>query len=275
MHERTALLTREDRGVELLGIVLLGENETGTRTAKSLVSRGGYDIGVRDRARVQSGCDKAREVCHINPELGSDFVGDFLHGLEVFDTRVGAPAADDHGRVGFKRALADDFRIDAEGFRIDSVGFGMVETSGEVDFHAVGEMSAMVEGKTEHGVARLDERLVDGCIGLCAGVRLHVDVFGTKQALATLTGNGFDLVNLLAATIVAASRIAFGILVGQHGTLSLKHGTRHEVFGGDHLQAVLLSRQLSVEYLGDFGVCFGDRRVEHVVRSLRERRCGH
>ena len=144
----------------------------------------------------------------------------------------------------------------------------MVETSGEVDFHAVGEMSAMIEGKTEHGVARLDERLVDGCIGLCAGVRLHVDVFGTKQALATLTGNGFDLVNLLAATIVAASRIAFGILVGQHGTLSLKHGTRHEVFGGDHLQAVLLSRQLSVEYLGDFGVCFGDRRVEHVVRSL-------
>ena len=136
-------------------------------------------------------------------------------------------------------------------------------------------MSAMVEGKTEHGVARLDERLVDGCIGLCAGVRLHVDVFGTKQALATLTGNGFDLVNLLAATIVATSRIAFGILVGQHGTLSLKHGTRHEVFGGDHLQAVLLSRQLSVEYLGDFGVCFGDRRVEHVVRSLRERRCGH
>ena len=88
MHERTALLTREDRGVELLGIVLLGENETGTRTAKSLVSRGGYDIGVRDRARVQSGCDKTREVCHINPELGSDFVGDFLHGLEVFDTRV-------------------------------------------------------------------------------------------------------------------------------------------------------------------------------------------
>ena len=24
-----------------------------------------------------------------------------------------------------------------------------------------------------------------------------------------------------------------------------------------------------------FRVCFGDRRVEHVVRSLRERRCGH
>ena len=97
--------------------------------------------------------------------------------------RGSAPAADDHGRVGFKRALADDFRIDAESFRIDSVGFGMVETSGEVDFHAVGEMSAMVEGKTEHGVARLDERLVDGCIGLCAGVRLHVESFGTNRLL--------------------------------------------------------------------------------------------
>ena len=275
VHERTALLTREDRGVELLGIVLLGENETGARAAEGLVSSGGYDIGVWDRARMQSGGDEAREVCHVNPELGSDFVGDLLHGLEVFDTRVGAPAADDHGRVGFERALADDFRVDAEGFGIDSVGFGMVEASGEVDFHAVGEVSAMVEGEAEHGVARLDERLVDGCIGLCAGVRLHVDVFGAEQALGAFAGDGFDLVNLLAAAVVAASRIAFGILVGQHGALRLKHGTRHEVFGGDHFQAVLLSGQFGVEYLGDFGVRFGDGRVEHVVRGLRERRCGH
>ena len=236
---------------------------------------GRHDIGVWDRARVQSGCDKAREVCHVNPELGSDFVSDLLHSLEVFDTRVSAPAADDHGRVGFKRALANDFRVNAEGFGVDSVGFGMVEASREVDFHTVGQVSAMVECEAEHGVARLDERLVDGCVGLCTGVRLHVDVFGTEQALGTFAGDGFDLVDLLAAAIVAASRIAFGILVGQHRALCLKHCTRHEVFGGDHFQAVLLSGQFGVKHFGDFGVCFGNGRVEYVVRSLRERRCGH
>ena len=220
---------------------------------------------------MQSRGDESREVCHVNPELGSDLVGDLLHGLEIFDTRVGTPATDDHGRVGFERTLADDFRVNAEGFGVDSVGFGMVETPGEVDLHTVGKVSAMVECEAEHGVTRLDERLVDGCVGLRAGVGLHVDVFGAEQALGAFAGDGFDLVDLLAAAVVAASRIAFGILVGQHGALCLKHCTRHEVFGGDHFQAVLLSGQFGVKHFGDFGVCFGNGCIEHVVRGLRER----
>ncbi len=224
---------------------------------------------------MQSCSDEAREVCHVHPELGSDFVRDLLHGLEVFDTRVGAPAANDHGRVGFERALADDFRVNAEGFGVDSVGFGMVEAPREVDLHTVGQVSAMVEREAEHGVARLDECLVDGCVGLCAGVGLHVDVFGTEQTLGAFAGDGFDLIDLLAAAVVAASRIAFGILVGQHGALCLKHCTRHEVFRGDHFQAVLLSVQFGVKHFGDFGVRFGNGCVEYVVRGLREGRCGH
>ena len=94
-HYEIVFMVHPDQSEQVPGMI---ENETGTRTAKSLVSRGGYDIGVRDRARVQSGRDKAREVCHINPELGSDFVGDFLHGLEVFDTRA-SPGAQAAGRL--------------------------------------------------------------------------------------------------------------------------------------------------------------------------------
>lgn len=275
VHERTTLLPREDCGVELLGIILLCKNETRARASEGLVSSGRHDIGVWYRTWMQSCGNETREVCHVNPELGSDFVGDLLHGLEVFDTRVGAPAANDHGRVGFERAPADDFRVNAEGFGVDSVSFGMVEASREVDLHTVGQVSAMVECEAEHGVARLDERLVDGCIGLCAGVGLHVDVFGTEQALGAFAGDGFDLVDLLAAAVVAASRIAFGILVSQHGALSLKHCTRHEIFGGDHFQAVLLSGQFGVKHFGDFGVRFGNGCVEYVVRGLREGRRGH
>ena len=190
---------------------------------------------------------------------------------EVFDARVGAPAADDHGGVGFECALTDDFRIDAEGFRVHTIGFGMVETAGEIDFHAVGEMSAVIEGQAEYRVSGLDERLVDGRIGLGAGMRLDVDVFGTKQALGAFTCDGLDLIDLFAAAIVTTSRIAFGILVGKHGALSLQNRTWHEVFGGDHLQAVLLAGQFGVEHGGDFGIGLGDGGIEHVVRGLGER----
>ena len=123
---------------------------------------------------------EAGEVGHVHPEFGADLVGDLLHGFEVFDARVGAPSADDHGGMGFERTLADDFRVDAEGFGIHAVGFGVVEAAGEVDFHAMGEVAAVVEGEAEDRVAGFDERLVDGCVGLCAGVRLYVGVFGAE-----------------------------------------------------------------------------------------------
>ena len=71
---------------------------------------------------MQSGGYEAGEVGHVHPEFGADLVGDLLHGFEVFDARVGAPSADDHGGMGFERTLADDFRVDAEGFGIHAVG---------------------------------------------------------------------------------------------------------------------------------------------------------
>ena len=180
VHERAALLAGEYGGVEFLGVFLLGEDEAGAWAAEGFVRGGGYDVGVWDGAWMQSGGYEAGEVGHVHPEFGADLVGDLLHGFEVFDARVGAPSADDHGGMGFERTLADDFRVDAEGFGIHAVGFGVVEAAGEVDFHAMGEVAAVVEGEAEDRVAGFDERLVDGCVGLCAGVRLYVGVFGAE-----------------------------------------------------------------------------------------------
>ena len=270
MHERTALLAGEHGGVEFLGVFLLGENETGTRTAEGLV-RGGRDhVGVRHGARVQARGHESGEVGHIDPEFGADLVGDLLHGLEVLDARVGGPAADDHGRVGFERALADDLRVDAEGLGVHAVRLGVVETAGEVDLHAVGQVAAVVEGQTEHGVAGLDERLVDGGVGLGTGVRLDVGVFGAEQGLGAFAGDGFDLVHVFAAAIVAATGVAFGVFVGQHGALALQYRSRHEVLRGDHLKATALAAQFGVQQFGDLRIGFADRRVESIGCLLRK-----
>ena len=56
----------------------------------------------------------------------------------------------------------------------------------------------------------------DGRVGLRARVRLHVGVVGAEQFLGTLDGQRLDVVDVLAAAVVALARIALGVLVRQH-----------------------------------------------------------
>lgn len=49
VHERAALLAGEDRGVELLGELLLGQDQAGAGAAERLVHGGGHDVGVGHR----------------------------------------------------------------------------------------------------------------------------------------------------------------------------------------------------------------------------------
>ena len=203
---------------------------------------------------MKSGRDQSREVGHIDPEFRADLVRYLLHRLEVLDARVGAPTTDDHRGVRFEGALADDLWIDAEGLRIHAVGFGMVETAREVDFHTVCEMPAVIEGESQNRIPWFDECLVDGRIGLSARMRLHVGVFRPEEILRTLLCDGFDLVHLLAATVITLTGITLGVFVGQHRTLRLQDGFRHEVLGSDHLQTILLSGELGVKNRCNFWI---------------------
>jgi len=63
--------------------------------------------------------------------------------------------------MGFERTLADDFRVDAEGFGIHAVGFGVVEAAGEVDFHAMGEVAAVVEVQAHEGITWLQYEVMN------------------------------------------------------------------------------------------------------------------
>src|SRR5690606_25652428 len=53
-----------------------------------------------------------------------------------------------------------------------------------------------------------------------------------------------DLVRRRAALIITAARIALGIFVGEHRSLSLEHGARDDIFRRDQLDLVLLAFEL-------------------------------
>ena len=87
----------------------------------------------------------------------------------------------------------------------------------------------MREREAHDPVARLQQRVVDGRVGLRAGVRLDVRVLGAEQRLRAVDRELLDDVDVLAAAVVALARIALGVLVGQHAALTLQHGLGHEV----------------------------------------------
>ena len=87
----------------------------------------------------------------------------------------------------------------------------------------------MREAEAHDPVARLQQRVVDGRVGLRARVRLDVRVLGAEQRLRAVDRELLDHVDELAAAVVALARIALGVLVGQDPALTLQHGLGHEV----------------------------------------------
>ena len=94
------------------------------------------------------------------------------------------------------------------------------------------------------GVARCHGRQHHRAVGLRPGVRLHVDVLGAIERLGAFNGEFFGNVDVLAATVVAAAGVAFGIFVGQDRTLCFQHGTGDDVFRRNQLDLGLLARHL-------------------------------
>ena len=79
----------------------------------------------------------------------------------------------------------------------------------------MGEVAAVVEPHGQDGGAGLEQRLVGGQVGVRPGVRLHVGVLGAEQRLGPVAGEVLDLVDDAVPAVVAAARVALGVLVGE------------------------------------------------------------
>ena len=102
------------------------------------------------------------------------------------------------------------------------------------------------------GVARLQHRGVSRLIGLRAGVRLHVDVFGAEKLLGAVAREVLHVIGEFAAAVVALAGIAFGVFVGEDAAGGFQHRFGGEVFAGDQFDLAVLAFGLLSESAGKY-----------------------
>ena len=125
------------------------------------------------------------------------------------------------------------------------------------------EVTTVREVEAEQLLARVHQCHQHRGVGLRAGVRLDVGELGAEQLLRAVAREVLDDVDVLAAAVVAASRVALGVLVRQDAALRLQHRARNEVLRRDHLEGVALAGQLPRHRGSDFGIEFVERLVRH------------
>jgi hypothetical protein len=112
---------------------------------------------------------------------------------------------------------------------------------------AVREVAAVGEVHAEDGVAGVEHGGERGLVGLGAGVGLDVGVFGAEQLFGAVAGEVFDDVGELAAAVVAAAGVAFGVLVGEDAAGGFEDGFGGEVFAGDEFEAGMLAVEFALD----------------------------
>ena len=220
------------------------------------------------RVGVDPGGDEPGEVGHVDHQEGADLVGDLPEAREVEHARVGRPAGEQQLRPALLGDPLDLVHVDQVGLGRDLVGRDVVQPARHVDLHAVAEVAAVRQREAHDRVAGLQQRVVDGRVGLRAGVRLHVGVLGAEQRLGAVDRELLDHVDVLAAAVVALARIALGVLVREHAALALEDRLGHEVLRRDHLERALLALELAADRLGDLGIDVGQRALEVVRLQL-------
>ena len=157
VHERAALRTREHQRVEFLRDRLVGarQDQSTARTAQRLVRGGGDDIGVRDRIGIQARRHQARDVRHVDEQIGADRIGDLAEFLEVEVAGVGGETRDYHFGFFGQRLRGECVVVDFAVVRANAVLHGAEEFAGEIHLGAVREVTAVIETHAEDGVAGL------------------------------------------------------------------------------------------------------------------------
>ncbi len=92
-------------------------------------------------------------------------------------------------------------------------------------------------------------------------MRLHVGVGRAEQLLGPIDRQGFRDIDKFATAVVALARIAFGVLVGEHRSLSLQHPRTGIILRGDELDMILLPAAFAGNRLREFRIEAGNRHL--------------
>ncbi len=158
VHQRATLHAGEHAAVQILGVFGLAHRYSGARAAERFVRGGGDEIGDWHRVVVQAGGDQAGVVGHIDEQFRADLTGDFSKLAVRNLPRIGAGAGDDQLRFVLAGQAGHLIEIDAMRVAGHAVRDEVIKDAGDVQLHAVRQMSAVGEVEAQHRVARLNGR---------------------------------------------------------------------------------------------------------------------
>ncbi len=103
-------------------------------------------------------------------------------------------------------------------------------------------------------------------------MRLDVGMTGAEQLLGALDGEGFHLIRVFLAAVIALAGISFAVFVVEHVAHRFHHRGGDVVLRGDQLHAVALALHLAHEGIEDrfvlgFEMIEGGHEDERVARS--------
>ena len=228
--------------MERIADLAAGNDEAAAGTTEGFVGGGGHDVEAEvERIGVDAACNQTGDVGHVGHQhtIG-DFGGDFGDAGEIRDFHKGGVAdQDDFGLMFAGETLK--FVVVNVAFGGNAVADEVVDFGAAGDGGAVGEVAAGGEGHGEDGVARLAPSEINGFIGVGTGMGLDVGVVGMEELLGALNGEGFNLVHVFVATVVALAWVAFAVFVGEDGAHGFQNLGGDVVFAGDEFKAVALA----------------------------------
>ena len=126
--------------------------------------------------------------------------------------------------------------------------------AGDVHGRAVGQMAAMSQIHTQHGISHLTQGLIDGIVGAGAGMGLHVGMVGAKQLAGALAGDFLHHIHALTAAVIPLAGVTLGILIGQNSTHRGQYSGTDKVLRCDQLDIAALTVIFRLDRCTNLGV---------------------
>jgi hypothetical protein len=158
---------------------------------------------------------------------------------EVQGLGVGGETGHDHLRLVLDGQALDFVVVDQAGVGVDAVLHGVVQLARGRHFGAVGQVTAVGQAHAEDGVAGCSSARYTALLAETGAAGR----WRNRRRTAAWRGRwpGLDLVHVLAATVVALARIAFGVFVGQAAALGFHHALAGVVLRRDQLDVIFLA----------------------------------
>ena len=144
--------------------------------------------------------NQAGNVSHVHHQHCAVTVGDLGQLFKIDSARVSGSTGNQQLGANLGNLLGQGIVINAAVLGRNAVGNKVVVLAAHVGGGTMGQMAALGKIHAHDGIAQVKQGKVNGQVGLCAGMGLHVGIFGTKQLAGTVNRNLLNLIHKLATS---------------------------------------------------------------------------